>query len=229
MKLKTFEHLVHVGTLCPQDKGVRGASHEGAGLSVSEHPQAWVRIARLGGLPWWTLQRENNRFLDVHALSDAQRNALSQWALEQGLLCHVQAWQVSWFDDELGQEVYSIFETRAQAQIEAPDADDASDTEGTSPRIEAVLQWQGTAELAQRARRPHAKPFFEHAWDLAAVEYADFVGLDGVFWNDELAPECYSAPRAVIVPRQVCQWRKAPLSGAPGLHKRPRQEACNYD
>lgn len=218
MKLKSFSRLVHIGTLDASQKGQRGPSHEGAGLSVSEHPKAWTRIAKLGGLPWWELTRENNRFLDVHALSDTQRASLSQWAVEQGLLQQVIGWQASWYDDELGQEVCLVFDSKAQAEQEAPDWDEES------LRIASLPYWQGTAELARRSLRPRAEPFLALAWDLAAMEYADFVGLDGVYWGDELAPECYSAPRAAIVPRQVRHWRFKPLNAplacvrVPALH-----------
>lgn len=41
--------LVHVGSLRAADKGCRGDSYEGHGLSVSECPAAWVEIASLGG------------------------------------------------------------------------------------------------------------------------------------------------------------------------------------
>lgn len=67
---RTFEALFHVGTLRPEDKGCDGPSWEGHGLSVSVHPAAWTRIARLGGRPTWKLVNDQARFVDVHALTD---------------------------------------------------------------------------------------------------------------------------------------------------------------
>ena len=196
MKLHTFDVLYHVGTLDAAHKGTRGESLEGLGLSVSQCPQAWVRIAKLGGLPWWQLSKQGNRFLDFHALSAQEQQTYLLWGQSQQLLQPAQLWQASWYDDELQAQCCSLHlsEEQALGEIEEPDS------------VQAVSGWLGTEKLAQLSGKRKA-PFLDNVEALVAVQYAEFAGLDGVFWNDEPNPSCYSAPRAVIVRPQLASWQ----------------------
>lgn len=197
MKLRTFEELYHVGTMNAADKGCRGASLEGMGLSASTCPEAWVRIARLGGLPWWRLSKRGAQFLDLHALTPSQQRDYLQWAHEEGYLLPAVVWTVTWFDDELGSEVFSTYLSEKEALDECNE----------EAAIKAEEGWVGTAKLASLSGLP-PKPFVANAKDLAAVQYAEYVGLDGVFWEDVLEPENYSAPRFVISRKMLPTWSK---------------------
>lgn len=73
---KELSKVYHVGTLDPAMVGRGGAKHgislEGHHLSISLHPEAWRRIARLGDAPCWELERKGAQLLDM---TTAQQNA----------------------------------------------------------------------------------------------------------------------------------------------------------
>lgn len=198
MKLHAFDVLYHVGTLDAAHKGTRGESLEGLGLSVSQCPQAWVRIAKLGGLPWWRLSKQGNRFLDFHALSAQEQQTYLLWGQSQQLLQPARLWQANWYDDELQAQCCSLHLSQEQAleEIEEPDS------------VQAISGWLGTEKLAHLSGKRKA-PFLDNVEALVAVQFAEFSGLDGVYWNEELNPSCYSAPRAVIVRSQLSSWATA--------------------
>ena len=56
---KSFAKLWHVGSMNPRIK--RPGSYEGAGLSVSVHPEDWQQIAEIGGDLWELTKREQVR------------------------------------------------------------------------------------------------------------------------------------------------------------------------
>jgi hypothetical protein len=52
--------------------------------------------------------------------------------------------------------------------------------------------------------------------DLVLTVYAEEHGYDGVWWNDRLDVQNYSAPRGVIVPSKIKSWtvlKQADVSG----------------
>lgn len=199
--VRSFAHLVHVGTMRRCDKGARGPSHEGAGLSVSTCPEAWVRIARLGGLPWWRLERAGHAFLDAHRLTGAQRRQLAAWGVGRGWVARRTLWQLSRHDDELGGTVQSLYESEAAAREEAFDDEDAT--------VTAVRTLVAQPVLAERMGQPIALGQAEAL--LHAVYAEDVLALDGVFWNDVLDVPGWSAPRAVIFCSRLPEWRITPM------------------
>ena len=129
----------HIGSFDPRDKGGRGESYEGVGLSVSLHPDAWMAIARLGGLPEWSLTAPDGggRFLDVHALTVPQRGEIESWAQATDLTRNEPRWEVSWVDAEVSHEEqdengddaispnkrWSLYPSQALADAEFDDQD----------------------------------------------------------------------------------------------------------
>src|SRR3546814_10515345 len=105
--LVSFDALWHRGTMDAADKGCRGESHEGHGLSVSTDPDAWEEIAKLGGEPLWELSRDGNRFLDAHGLSECHRRKMSDWAESEGLAVRADAWRWSRYDDAARSEEHT--------------------------------------------------------------------------------------------------------------------------
>ena len=47
LPVRKFSHVFHIGTFDIQNR--KDFSYEGAGLSVSRDPEAWYKIAKLGG------------------------------------------------------------------------------------------------------------------------------------------------------------------------------------
>ncbi len=192
--LNHFEELWHIGTLELADKGCRGASHEGPGLSVSEHPDAWRSIAKLGGSPQWSVRREGNAFLDVLALDGEFSRRIRSWGQTAGYVQPVGLWVLSWEDEEAGCVRETLFESRQAAEEEIDCDQDLSQREGL----------RGTRKLAEAMQRDVPLVF---AFDFLALVFAErALQLDGVYWHEELAPWNLSAPRGVIFPHRVSQW-----------------------
>jgi hypothetical protein len=190
--------LYHIGALDPADKGRLGPSHEGNGLSVSIHPDAWEAIARLGGSRWWRLRRAGNRFLDAHALTAGQRAALAGWAVGEDLARWTPAWRVTWYDEELDEQ-----RAFACADPEEADAEAAEVGGQVTPATELIA----TGRLHQLVGGWQDPGL---TWDHALIAYAELAGLDGVWFADELSVAALSAPRGVIVPARLPGWTITP-------------------
>lgn len=198
MQTKTFDKLYHVGRWDPLLKNKRGLSYEGRGVSVSEFPEAWRKIARLGNAPVWVLTKPENKFLDWLGLTAQEKEAASIWAAEAGLLTRATIWEVSWFDDELDEKVALAMLTEQEADAEMDEGRVKSSYEGWAPTLAlAIFSGYSLGALP-----------LGYVQDSVAVAYATHLGLDGVFWDERLNVSAYSAPRAVIVLEQLESWRK---------------------
>ena len=76
LPVKTLKGLFHVGTL---DASKKRDGFEGAGLSVSTHPDAWKRIAK-GHVTGdtYSATKEGNRILDAHSLTKEHNAEITQ-------------------------------------------------------------------------------------------------------------------------------------------------------
>ncbi|MBC8739791.1 hypothetical protein F6X40_24055 [Paraburkholderia sp. UCT31] len=200
MQTVSFELLYHIGSFDPRAKGSQfSKSHEGHGLSVSEYPDAWRQIARLGGQPLWRLSKRGNQFLDYHALSNDERLLIRAWGVEKGWVVHKTVWTVEYYDSEAedSRVMYCRSEDEAKKEAGFPLGED----EAKIATREIVA---ATEKLAEFVGFMPDDMMAEH---LLAVAYAETILLvDGVFWDDELAPLSYSAPRAVIFPARLPSW-----------------------
>lgn len=204
--------VYHVGTLDPQDKGVRGESYEGTGLSVSRDPEAWVQIAKLGGLPWWKAAVAELRFVDMHALRRKHEAAIAQWGIEHGWVEPAPVYALFTYDDELEAEQCMEFASYDQAVREVLWEEDTQSPEAVKQaledlgaRVEQRLGWRPTAALRQAMG--HDPTRLDEAsttlWDDVAVLWAQAHGWDGAWWEETLDPDNYSAPRGVIFKESV--------------------------
>jgi hypothetical protein len=82
--VKKLAKVYHVGTLNLKDKA--GDSYEGAGVSISLDPFAWVKIARIGGSPLWVAEKKRGQFLDSAKLSEDHRSTMAEWAVSAELV-----------------------------------------------------------------------------------------------------------------------------------------------
>lgn len=192
--LCAFDALVHVGTLREKDKGIRGPSLEGDGLSVSTCPQAWVQIAKLGGLPWFELRRPDNAFLDAHRLVPWSAQDIVRWGLDNAFVGQVTLWRATRWDDELESEVFSLHTNRDEALAESHDGADVRSVPGLAARPALA------ARMNQRVEPLQVEPL------LQVVFAQDILEVDGVFWDDELDVSRWSAPRAVLFRHRLPQW-----------------------
>lgn len=193
--LTPIERVTHIGTLNPSDKGNRGDSYEGTGLSFSVHPEEWEQIARLGGAPWWETDLSDRRLLDGHALVEQWKQALEAWGQANGWLTKTVMYRVEWFDDEMDSTVSMLVPTREEAEAELEELEEQG---GELIVIDPC--WVATAQLdVAMGRKPSRQPQGDAQvlQDVATV-WAKEQGLDGVWWDDELDVDRYSAPRGVV-------------------------------
>ena len=214
------DQLIHIGTMSAGDKGVRGDSYEGHGISVSECPEAWESIAKLGGQPWWTLTLPGNAapvFLDWHRVAADVRDEIIAWASANGLCVPCTCFEVSWSEciepDEV-ERVFSTYEDKADAVLEFEGA--VAEYEGdpeSAPSLREYDAWKLTpAALATLFRR---RAELDETPLMAALLYAEReTNLTGVYWADRLDPMSYSAPRAVIFPDRLGKFSVAPYGAA---------------
>ena len=201
--LISISTVTHIGTLNPSDKGVRGPSHEGLGVSFSMHPQAWESIARLGGNPWWEGNISSCKILDGYSFIDCNKEDLILWGEEEGMVQKVVAYLASWYDDEMESQMEAMFQSYQEALDEVGDLMDEESQVGDSiQKIEALAP---TSDLVTAMAAPLSdigKPSLSALSDLATL-WAQRSGLDGIWWEDRLDPISYSAPRGVIFPKSV--------------------------
>jgi len=136
-------HVGDLEPLQPKRTGICG-SHEGPGVAVSECPDDWRWIARLGG-SLWQLRRTDGvdgQFIDFHELTPAQRDGYISTAIRKRLIRHCSEWLVFKGYGEDG-ETWLSCATREEAERELMDGDD-----GPIKRIDAH------EALAERKRAP---------------------------------------------------------------------------
>lgn len=210
LHLRRKNAVWHVGAL---DQGAQQPlyhrrskrSLEGSGLSVSEHPTAWRKIARLGGFPLWELRRCDKRpgqFVDM--LADEKQ--LVEAAVAAGLLVPRLAWQAEHTDED-GAVWYSLHATQTEAAREIEDEDNPATPTQT---------WAPTAALSRRWAQDFTvklDPFGDFVAQIAALymlEDAD-LDIDGAWWNEDLDVYKLSAPRGVIFKRRLAAWCAAEI------------------
>lgn len=208
-----FLEVYHVGTLdiAARQEPAHRNSYEGELLSVSRHPNAWARIARLGSTVW-TL-RADALYLSAMDLTKEDRAEAVAWAIKSGLVEMASGYRLSWFDEEMEERLSSDFRTLAAAEAEKEGLD------GMRPRLKPVTVPVLTALGSQRHVVRAATSDLSDATDLAVVSWAADVltrqvpSLAGVWWQERLDPAALSAPRGGIFPEcldRFVRLRRAP-------------------
>lgn len=196
--VKLIDRLYHVGTLDPNQK--QTGSHEGAGLSVSLHPEAWRRIARLGSVPTHEVRQPGGRFVDFYqARKDPALMAeVWCWAKDQGYVEHGTRYVVRYRDSEIDETVSLTFDTLAEAEAEA---------EEYAVTVELHAGYRPTAAMTERAC--HTRPPNAFVQDFALGFFLEdhCPGIAGLWWNEVLSPATYSAPRGVIFLPRIAEWQ----------------------
>lgn len=187
LPIAQFDYAYHLGRF--EGRPNTDRSFEGACLSASHVPCAWEKIAKLGGSPLWELRKTGAQFLDYHELGKHRRRAIMRWAEANGLVRRKTMFQTSYYDDELETEMCSLSETYAEAAAEIYD-----DEDGRRPT--PIRSWETLPLLTERYLHRQSTGYAAVTW--AVLAFAEYAGLDGVWWNDILDPSGYSAPRIGI-------------------------------
>lgn len=192
--LVEHDTVTHVGTLDAADRDSH--SHEGDGLSVSLHPDEWSQIAHLGARTAWRIERPDHaplRFVAWHDLDETTRDRVRHWAADRGWVAQRPMVRATWTGmDDNGQDARWSFE----ADTEAEAAAEAEAHEGEDVSIESVHCWRATADFPDSRIHRDLDPTDVL---LSAYIREHRPDLDGVWWEDEYAPELLSCPRGVLV------------------------------
>ena len=204
IRFKKTKKWFHVGNMT---KKVKKSSFEGSGLSISQHPKEWSRIARLSG-DLYTVHKENPLLLDFHKLSKRDKTNIFEWGVERGYLVKGFKWVFTYIDedDEMYREFLSYEDWLMDRGYDEEDAEDQEDLNEDKESLEKVKAFLGTTKLfeAECWDREHSPSMAE---TFCILRYADeMLGVDGVFWNDILDVYRYSAPRAVIFQSKLPEW-----------------------
>ncbi|MFX4300294.1 hypothetical protein [Pseudosulfitobacter pseudonitzschiae] len=200
--------VFHVGKLDESASDIQSrASLEAYCLSVSENPEEWTKIARLGGLPCWKLTRKNSRFVDVHAFDGLQADYIRKWAIREGFATEEPLWR-AWITDEDGDWAYMVQTSRHEAEREVEDYDiepgdgPAPDGSCVEEVIDLVLTEKGMSAL-ERWTDPTSG--FDGALILFCrnVIAPDDRDIIGIWWDDCFDPPNLSCPRGGIFPDRL--------------------------
>lgn len=210
--------VTHVGTLNPAHKGEKGYSYEGAGLSFSVDPDAWVEIAELENKPWWKADLSGARILDGLACLKSPKimEEIQTWAQEKGLASPVPMFKAIFRDTEDDQLVEFWCATQKQAREEIEDQDEG--------RVESSTQWVPSALLCARMGNSadQAGKLNPNVPSEMMMAWAEDHGWDGAWWNETLNPSSYSAPRGVIFPSKLTTVAWSPCKELAPAPKRRR-------
>lgn len=171
-------------------------------MSVSEHPDEWSAIARLGG-GVWQLRKAGARFLRVPGSRLPRATA---WALRRSYLAPATVWRG--YDDELGEETFFEFFSREEAVAEAGEYEDAEDEGEHRPgEIEEIAGYR-FGPLGEAYWRANFDVPVDHAWaeSFAPIFYARAHGYDGVWYNERYDPDNLSCPRGLILQERLPEW-----------------------
>lgn len=217
---------MHVGTMRPQDKG--NNSHEGHGLSVSECPDSWVQIARLGAYPWWTLARgeaDEAKFLNWNRTSAWAKQLILKWAQDQHLAEPILVKVLSYLDTERGQRRDLTFADAAEARVEFEGMMEESPE--SAPALADAQMWALTPAARDHLRRVKTDPL--ETPELATLLWLEReTELDGMYWDDIDDPATLSAPKAVILPARLSRWTAQPYYDEPASTPRSRMNQPSH-
>ena len=213
------ESLIHIGSLRPQDKGTE--SYEGHGLSVSECPGSWEQIAKLGGNPWWNLERENANFLDWHRVSKTMRAAILEWGIANDLCKPCDVHIVEFYDVDLEERRTFSYDTAAEAHESYDDMLAEDEENVVKPELKIEKGHRLSIDACRLVGR-RTTNLDETATMVALLWIERETALDGIYWHAPDDPNSYTAPRAVILPGKVAEWQITPYPGREQPIERPR-------
>ncbi|WP_137917218.1 hypothetical protein [Hydrogenophaga sp. 2FB] len=180
-------------------------SLEGNGLSVSEVPDAWREIARLGDAPTWLLRPPGSaaQFLAVNALEAAHRDVVTSWAELRGYLCDSRLAAVSWNDADDGARREMTFDLGAEDGLGHSIQDAEAELEEVLDQDGRIELRQGCAATALLNQRIGYKVPPALAFDMALTTFVEDLlfpelGFQGAWWLDALDIPKLSAPRGVL-------------------------------
>jgi len=206
----TKDPVYHVGDLNKKRK-VGGTGYEGDGLPVSEHPQAWSRIGRLGSDLWYLKKKGGSgKFMNMFAAmkNKVLKSRVIAWATNSGWATQGKTWRASWYDDEWDDTMTSTYSSREEAEKEHEE----------DAEIEEISQLVATPKLQNwwkgfTGQEINPGLVEEMVFYLFARDQTD---LDGVWWNEVLDVSRLSAPRGSIFQDRLKNWDRKKITWEEG-------------
>jgi hypothetical protein len=221
MKTISFTKIAHVGNMRRDHQ--RQGSYEGDCLSVSIHPVAWSQIARIGhdGFVLQRIDEQPVTFLHASKLTSDEKETVKNWAFENDLLSMREIYVASYFD----------VEDEARRSFECDSHRDALDElEGLPcPRIKGPFsRFTASPKLLEASNQKLNQTLpSDLAFDLALIAYTrENLSVDGVWWNERLAPETLSAPRGALFNERISALECIPADFS---NLGPRESIENHD
>lgn len=194
MEVLNLSQVSHVGTFNQAHK--KSYSYEGDGLSVSLHPDEWRRIARIGG-ETHLLTKDGAQFADFHSMD---LDSLDVWGVENQLIEQATFFRITYFDDEMGSDVYTDYVDPVEAQEELDCMEDPALS------VEEVKGYNPTAKMhSEMGVNTDHSEYQKHLFGLYIQQ--NFPELDGVWFADTLDVLAYSAPAGMIFTNKLTQWK----------------------
>lgn len=189
---RTLSEVYHVGDLSGERVSPT-VSYEGSGVSVSLHPDIWTRISpEVGGesATTYTLSMDDGQFYEASP-SGTPRERVVEWCLDNEYVHEIDGYRVQWEDNGVTHwmEFYAREKARREARREGREIVE-TDLLALGARGERYWSEAFTQEPV------NADPAVIR--DLTPVWFAEAGGFEGVWWDETLAPEDFSAPRGVI-------------------------------
>ena len=189
------DKLLHSGNLNDTTLS-HSSSYEGPALSCAldyESVEAWQEIAEIGGGIWEISKPGGFTLADFHRLP---KKRLHGEAVKRGLVAPAEVWKVTGINDD-GWKQYSLYGTEKEARDEAGEDEVVTRESGWSAKPDLLAYW--------RQRHPEAALGPLETNDAAVVALLDryYPAIDGVFWDDDFAPEQLSAPRVGLFQRSL--------------------------
>ncbi len=198
----TANSLFHWGTMRVENINKSGFSQEGNNLSLSECPNDWSKILRLGQeSKLFSFSKTGGIFVDILSvlkdnINNELREELLSLAITNGLLERKEIYKFEYEDPETEDIMQMFFETREQALKEAYD----------ECEVFCELSYIGTKKLRD------SLGVSEELSRIRGEEYAyidlikKYTNVDGIFWNYQNDVNIYSLPLYCIFPHKVSEW-----------------------
>ena len=197
--------VFHVGNL-DGDRTKPYISNEGMELSVSIHPDVWQRIMQGGGTPeseptyTYKLSHADAEFylVDPTDSLDTER----QWCLNNGYVAEANGYRVT-YETVDGEAAYMEFGDEDTATAEADERDgEVENVDILELAANGIEYWESAFEQSPNAAESITIEGLLPIW------YAKQAGYDGVWWDEQLAPQKFSAPRGAIFQDKLGQFTR---------------------
>ncbi|WCK57266.1 hypothetical protein PP175_29180 (plasmid) [Aneurinibacillus sp. Ricciae_BoGa-3] len=188
--------VYHIGRIDNSRK--RKNSYEGSGLSISNHPNAWLKISdRDLESSLYEFVKNDASFLDFHELNAVLVDEMTKWGLEMGYILCATLYRYTFWHGDLDEEASILFQTYEEA-LEESNKDE-----------EAIEQIDGFIATEKMNKKVFGEPSPIDVIDLLSTLFAEHVlKIDGVWWDDDLDISALSAPRGVIFNSKLQEWTR---------------------